>query len=142
MLVVSFRKCDKLIDVSNSSLNEIDFDSTQWKNHVTNGFYCKGINKDILILYVKDNKVKLRFLDLEIDFTDEQPQLICGKLISDENFWYLIINSESSTYSFTYTPYVYDLHDDEGEFDVNFGLWLIHLQKNNNKLNRFINANM
>ncbi|GEM_PF-6382130 len=136
MIVVKFRKCDAIIDISKNNKKEIYFDSSDWSEYKTSGFYSKSIDGEILIFVVIKELPYLIFKDEKYPFIKDHVNLSLKE--KENNIWELIINNKSK---FKYKPYIYFPNDDDSESDVNFGLWLMSLYKNDDMLKRVIKEN-
>ena len=133
MFVVAFRKCDKAIDICSSPFQEVNFDSNNWNDIETVGFYIEGVNGDILMLYVENGVPIIRYDNVKYNFIDKELKCSC-KLVNKE-IWGVECQFRNDSFRFFYKPYTYDPYDDDGESDVNFGLWLIELLHNKDNMN-------
>lgn len=131
MGLLLFRKCTKVIP------NTWEFDEKLFNKDFSNilGFYCVGMNQDILGLYVEGGNLKLS-LNEKIFDPIEVNYLINQK---SEKIWEFIIESTNEMSAvFSYQPYNYYPHEDDSQEDVNFGLWIKSIIENEDKRLRFI----
>ena len=141
-----FRRANKILSIDalnnfcyknlfSSEQDELESHLKGENKYQTNGYYQGGINDDILCFYVIKGKPYLRLDDFVFDFSG--CTFSCRE-IDEKGNWK--INFHSFNRLFIYKPYFFDPFDDD-EIDVNFGLWLMSLSKDKNKLNRVILAN-
>jgi len=134
----------RFIDVFASEYEELEYATTllpkEDKFGNTNGFYSNGVKGDILMFYVEGNKPIIQYGDKVCEILDEETKFSCYQI--NEQEWCFECLSPNNSFLFTYMPYVYDPYDDDDESDVNFGLWLMSLIQDIEKLNRVIKANI
>lgn len=105
----------------------------------TCGYYFKGLEDDILLLYVINGEIRLRFKHSDFKLLDNSITFKCTEL--NDNNWVFECYSENDCFHFTYKPYAYAEWDDEDITDVNYGLFILLLLKDTNRRDHFINHN-
>lgn len=105
----------------------------------TCGYYCEGVSGDILMVYVYNSKIWLRFNQSDYQLLDSNLSIKCNQL-NDDNWTFECI-SKNKGFQFNYRPYVYAPWDDEEIIDVNFGLFVSRLLKDSQIRNNFIKRN-
>jgi hypothetical protein len=103
-----------------------------------NGSYTVGVNNDILMFFVINGILKIKYKELVYDLLDDKLEYKCNQIAEKE--WVFECISSNNGFKFYYQAYTYCPFDDIDETDVNFGLWLISILKNRDRLNHTIKA--
>ena len=122
MIIKHFRNSNKYINLRLSAENEFFADDSI----ISDGFYINGIdNKKLFFFYneripfVLINELRYELLDSNVTFK---------VLKKNEKESVFICSNESEINEFTYEPFFLCELEDEEEYDVDFGLWLLKLK--------------
>lgn len=145
-----FRRANRILEIEEGKSRFIDIyadETDEMLSHTSysepdrigliDGFYFEGIQNDVLMFYEENEKPKIRYKEKVYVLSDKKLKFNCNQL--NEKEWFFECLSSNNGFRFIYKPYVYDPYDDDDETDVNFGLWLMSILQNPDKLKRAIN---
>ena len=134
MKLAEFRSFSKVIDIEECLFIEKEKDELD----IVWGLYFKGVKGDYLSFYVLNKKAYLKY---NYNESEEFDIVIFNKcILLSEYEWRLTFRLGIEKIIFDYKTFYLDEVDGEDKTDVNFGLWLLSLKFEKDKLERVIKA--
>jgi len=139
-----FRRANKILELKKGNIRVIDIykdEEDEFSSHISygtedrigkiNGFYYEGIHGDILIFYVENNDFFLRYKKTKCKLLNRNLKFKCYQI--NKNIWVFECLYSKNGFKFVYKSYTFDPYDDYDETEVNFGLFIISVLKNEDK---------
>ncbi|HRO76184.1 MAG TPA: hypothetical protein PLP27_08570 [Crocinitomicaceae bacterium] len=135
-----------IVDKYNNEDDEMSTHLNEFKNYVKgiespklDGYFYSGLNDDILMFYVFNHIAYIEYDKIKYNISSEDTKCSCRKINEKNNEWIFECTSIENKFEFRYKSYYYDSFENESEEDANFGVWLLSLFNNPQKINFVIN---